>query len=253
MTRLRRRPAASPAAPFLIALGATVGTIGVPPRDLCPAQEAMPMDTIRLPAPDTAGRLPVERALSGRRSVRSFAPGALSLAELGQLLWAAQGVTREAPGVRGGGLRTAPSAGALYPLELLVAAGSVTDLPPGLYRYLPSKHALAREGDRDLRAELSRAALGQSWIAEAPAVLVFAAVIERTAAKYGDRAGRYVHIEVGAAAENVYLQCEALGLGTTFVGAFRDADVKRVGGLARDEDPIAILPVGKPASPSARP
>ena len=204
------------------------------------------MDTIRLPAPDTEGRVPVERALSQRRSVREFGPDAISLEELGQLLWAAQGVTREAPGVRGGGLRTAPSAGALFPLELLVAAGNVTDLGPGLYRYLPSIHALAREGDRDLRSELARAAVGQSWIADAASVLVFAAVVARTAAKYGDRAGRYVHMEVGAAAENVYLQAEALGLGTTFVGAFRDADVKRVAGLGPDEEPFAILPVGSP-------
>lgn len=253
MTRRRPRPAGSPLALRGVVVAASLGGLLATPRESCVAQEATPLETIRLPDPDTSGRVPVERALAARRSVRAFAPEALSIDALGQLLWAAQGVTREAPGVRGGGLRTAPSAGALYPLELLVAAGNVTGLAPGLYRYVPSAHALTREDDRDLRAELATAAFGQRWIAGAPALILVAGVVERTAAKYGDRAGRYVHVEVGAAAENVYLQGEALGLGTTLVGAFRDAEVKRVAGLAPDEDPFAILPVGKPAAPSANP
>ncbi|MFO7589044.1 MAG: SagB/ThcOx family dehydrogenase [Gemmatimonadota bacterium] len=225
----------------------------------CRAQETDAMDVVRLPPPRTDGEMPVETALSGRRSVRSFRPDALALEELGQVLWAAQGVSRPVPDAPAGfppewkgGLRTAPSAGALYPLELHAVVGAVEGLEPGLYRYLPVEHALRREATGDLRAHLSAAALGQGFIGEAPVSLVVAGVVARTAAKYGDRAGRYVHMEVGAAAENVYLQCASLGLATVLVGAFRDADVARALRLPAEEDAFAILPIGRPAAEGPR-
>ena len=193
---------------------------------------------VPLPEPVLDGQVSVEAALAGRRSVREYAAAPLSLAEAGQLLWAAQGVTR-------GGRRTAPSAGALRPLEVYLLAGSVDGLAPGLYRYRPPGHELVMLRDEDLRAALAAAALGQEQVEDAPAVIVIAAVVERTAVKYGQRALRYVHMEVGAAAENVYLQAEALGLGTVFVGAFSDARVGQVLGLASAEQPFSILPVGK--------
>ena len=150
--------------------------------------------------------------------------------DLAQLLWAAQGVTEkiEAPpaawtgGQWMGGLRTAPSAGALYPLELYVVAGTVADLEAGLYRYVPLEHALEPADAGDMRSALGDVSLRQRPIYEAPAVLVIAAVYERTAVKYGERAERYVHMEVGAAAENVFLQAEALELGALLIGAFSD-------------------------------
>ncbi len=196
---------------------------------------------LRLPAPRLRGPLSVEEALLTRRSVRDFRAGPITLEETAQLLWAAQGFTAAAPLDR----RAAPSAGALYPLEVTLVAGEVKGLAPGVYRYRPGRHALQAVGDGDLRAELAAAALGQSWIAGAACVLVLAAVYRRTTRKYGPRGERYVHIEVGHVGQNVYLQARALGLGTTMVGAFRDGAVRRMLHLAADEAPLAILPIGR--------
>ena len=194
-----------------------------------------------LPKPETKGEFAVQAALARRRSMRDFASGALTTAELGQLLWAAQGVTSP------DGKRAAPSAGALYPLEVYAAAGKVDGLEAGVYRYQPESHALQQTGTRDVRQELAAAALHQDWVADAPVVLVLAAVYVRTTGKYGDRGIRYVHIEIGHAAQNVYLQAEALDLATVMVGAFRDDRVAEVLGLPSDHEPLAILPVGRPA------
>jgi SagB-type dehydrogenase family enzyme len=202
-------------------------------------QEAKTSGAVRLPDLSALEQHPVERLIARRRSVREFSGEALSLAELGRLLWAAQGITDET------GLRTAPSAGALYPLELAVAAGRVTGLPPGLYRYRPQTHSLKSAAPGDVRTALARAALGQSCIATAAAVVVFAAVIDRCADKYGERAFRYVSIEVGHAAQNVCLVAEALGLGTVVVGAFDDDAVRRSLRLAGDETPLTLMPLGR--------
>lgn len=182
----------------------------------------------------------VESTLKKRRSIRQFSKQSLSLPDLSQLLWAAQGMT-----ARNGG-RTAPSAGALYPLELYVVAGKVDSLPAGLYHYQPRGHRLQDMAAGDLRKSLAAAALDQAWIRRAPAVLVITGVYERSAKKYGERARRYTHIEVGHAAQNVYLQAAALALGTVIVGAFDDAEVGRILGLPADHRPLALLPVGHP-------
>lgn len=194
-----------------------------------------------LPDPATDGGLSVEATLQARRSVREYAADPVTLQQLGQLLWAAQGENRAT------GRRTAPSAGALYPLELFVLAGHVTDLPQGLYRYRPQTHDLVVHADGDLREGLAAAALMQNWLYEAPVVLVFSAVYQRTAVKYGERAPRYVHMEVGHAAQNVWLQAVSLGLGAGFIGAFRDDRVGEVLGLGEDE-PLGIMPIGEPRS-----
>lgn len=195
---------------------------------------------IALPEPSHEGRMAVEQALCKRRSVRDFGAGPLTLAEVSQLLWAAQGITdRE-------GYRSAPSAGALYPLEIYLAVGNVESLKPGVYKYDPRRHQLRPLAEGDRRRELGAAAVGQSWLAEAAAVLVIAGVYARTAAKYGDRGQRYVLMEVGHAAQNVCLQAVALDLGTTVVGAFRDAKVKELVGTASGEEPISLIPVGRP-------
>jgi SagB-type dehydrogenase family enzyme len=195
---------------------------------------------IRLPEPRTQGEHSVESLLARRRSARELDPSALTLAQIGQLAWAAQGISGP------GGLRTAPSAGALYPLELYLAAGAVQGLEPGIYRYLPRGHALARVARGDVRSALARAALGQGWLARAPAVFVFGGVHERTAVKYGTRAARYVHMEAGHAGQNLFLQANALGLGSVVVGAFRDEEVSRVMGFAPAVKPLSLMPVGVP-------
>jgi len=194
---------------------------------------------IKLSQPRTRGSVSIEEALLKRRSVRSYTGVPLSIGELSQLLWAAQGMSHPR------GYRTAPSAGALYPLELLVAAGRVGALSPGVYRYDPHRHeiVLHREGDR--RANLRRAALDQSAVGNAPAVLIFCAVYERTTRKYGERGVRYSMMEAGHAAQNVHLQVVGLGLGTVLIGAFRDDQVKSVLELGGNQEPLYLMPVGK--------
>lgn len=216
-------------------------------------QAAQDSALVRLPAPVTDGGAPLTRALAQRRSVRSFAPTHLELSDVAQLLWAAQGVTQPMPEPAGwrwgpwsGGLRTAPSAGALYPLELYVLATAVDGLEGGLYRYVPREHALARVGSAD-GGDLAAAALGQRDIAQAPAVMIFTGVFQRTMVKYGERAPRYVHIEVGAAAENLLLQAASLGLGSVFIGAFHDDEVQKALGLPGNHAPLGLVPVGHPA------
>lgn len=188
-----------------------------------------------LPAPDRAGQMPLEEALSGRRSVREFKARPLTEAELGQLLWAAQGMTG------GRGYRTAPSAGALYPLELYVATAD------GLFHYEVEGHALAVVSRSDLRPALYEAALRQAAVSQAPAVFVIAAVYERTEVKYGaERSPRYVHLEAGHAAQNLLLEAVALGLGATPIGAFDGEGVQQALGLAEEEQPLYLIPVGEP-------
>lgn len=193
---------------------------------------------LELPGPAEASGVPVERALARRRSVRAFADASLTLGQLSQLLWAAQGVSEAE------GNRTAPSAGALYPLELYMLVGDVTGLAKGVYKYRTEAHKLTRTGGGDLRAEAARAALGQAWIVDSRAVMVIAAVFGRTRAKYGERSERYVHMEAGHAAQNVYLQATALDLGTTVVGAFDDDRIHALVGMEHDEAPVALLPLG---------
>ena len=200
---------------------------------------AQSSEVIVLPEPSLTGSMPLERLLTQRRSVREYQNEPIELAQLSQLLWAAQGITNKK------GYRTAPSAGALYPLELYVVAGRVEGLDEGVYHYDIKRHQLVKTCGNDRRNRLSEAALSQDWVEEAAAVIVFAAVYERTKKKYGERGVRYVHIEVGHAAENLFLQAEALGLSTVVVGAFKDDAVARVLELPDELEPLLIMPVGR--------
>jgi len=195
-------------------------------------------EQIALPSPSVTGKHSLESLLQQRRSVREYPDLALTLAQVGQMLWAAQGITH------GDGYRTAPSAGALYPLELYIVAGHVTGLSKGIYHYQPTGHTLIKIVDGDVRAQLADAALSQSSIEQAAAVIVFTAVYARTERKYGERAERYVHIEVGHAAENLFLQAESLGLATVVVGAFHDEAVSKVLHLPDDHAPLLLMPIG---------
>ena len=194
---------------------------------------------VHLPDPVKDGTFSVEAALQARRSVRSYADQPLALKDVGQLLWAAQGTTSEH------GFRTAPSAGALYPLELFIVVGNVIDLSAGVYRYLPHTHTLQRTAQGDLRDELSRAALSQRSLARAPMVIVISAVYERTTVKYHDRGMRYVLMEAGHAAQNIYLQSVPLEIGTVVIGAFRDQRVQSILKCQPNERPLYLMPIGK--------
>lgn len=208
-----------------------------------PASSSVTMrsgDALSLPAPRQDSGFSLERALHERRSVREFGKTALTQDEVSQLLWAAQGITSR------DGLRAAPSAGALYPLELYLVAGVVRDLDPGVYRYAPAGHKLVKIIAGDQRHKLAAAAHGQDSVADAAAMLVFTAVERRTTRKYGSRGVRYVHIETGHAAQNVFLQATALGLGAVVVGAFDDDAVGALLQLPQGETPLYLMPLGRP-------
>jgi SagB-type dehydrogenase family enzyme len=192
-------------------------------------------EIVDLPAPRTDSDVSLEEALATRRSAREFTDEPLTTQQISQLLWAAQGITADWGG------RTAPSAGALYPLEVYVATRE------GLYHYLPEGHRLQILGRTDLRAPLADAALGQTAVSDAPTVFVIAAVYARTAEKYEDRAERYVQLEAGHACQNLLLEAVALGLGAVPMGSFSDAEVARTLGLPTGQTPLYLVPVGHSA------
>ena len=189
---------------------------------------------INLPAPSSAGKMSLEEALQSRRSIRRYSDQPLSEQEISQLLWAAQGVTSPQ------GYRTAPSAGALYPLELYAVTQS------GVYHYDPARHTLGFVQEGDARRKLYEAALKQDPVLKAPLVIVITAVYERTEIKYGEERGpRYVHLEAGHAAQNLLLQAVTLGLGAVPIGAFYDDRVQGALDLPADHMPLYLIPVGR--------
>jgi SagB-type dehydrogenase family enzyme len=187
---------------------------------------------IQLPKPASDGGISVEAALAKRESVRHFMSVPLTSSLLSQILWAAQGITRDWGG------RTAPSAGALYPLELYLA------LRDGFFHYIPRGHQLLHVSDHDFIDDLASVALGQQCIRESSAVAVIAAVYERVEKKYARRGERYVKVEAGHVAQNILLQAVSLGLGAVPVGAFHDDDVRKVLNLPSDHEPLYLIPLG---------
>ena len=190
-------------------------------------------DEIILPEPKAKGAMSLEESISKRRSIRSFTSKRLTLEEISQLIWATQGITE-----KGSGFRAAPSAGALYPLEIYLIKED------GVFHYDVKGHSLKKTGSRDVRGEIARAAWGQLFIRQAPISIIICAVRERMTARYGKRGNRYVDIEVGHVAENLHLQAVALGMGSVPVGAFTDSEVQKILGLPRGTEPVYIVPVG---------
>lgn len=203
--------------------------------------------TYILPSPKIDGKISVERALAGRRSRRDFTDEAVPVEKLSQILWAAYGVTDPQPGRSAlrGGFRTAPSAGGLYPLEIYAVVGNVEGIEDGVYKYVSEEHKIVRTIEGDLREELCNAALGQVHVKTAPVTIFYSAVFARTTQKYGERGRyRYVCIDLGHSAQNVYLQAEALNLGTCAIGSFSDDEVAGLLQLPENERPLYIMPVG---------
>lgn len=197
---------------------------------------------IKLPSPIERGKVSLEQAISKRRSVRRFKDEPITLEQLSQLLWSAQGTTGT------GGKRAAPSAGATYPLEIFVVTGEecIKGLDAGIYHYDSCNHLLNLQHTGDLRQKLADTALGQTSISRCPVDLVVCAIHPRTAYRYGRRGERYVHMEVGHVGQNVALQAVALGLGTVMVGAFEDEEVGKTLKLEEQMKPLYIIPIGKP-------
>lgn len=198
---------------------------------------------IVFPQPRTKSDHSVEQALQSRRTVRDFdARAAIGQADLGQLLWAAQGITGDE------GRRTAPSAGMTYPLVLYVVVERVTGLASGVYRYDPRQHALAVVAKGSVIDKLEKIVSRDGVVANAAVAIIFASSYESTVAKYEERGVIYAHYEVGHASQNVYLQAQSLGLGTVAMGAFAEDAVFALAHLPEDEVALYVMPVGKPES-----
>jgi SagB-type dehydrogenase family enzyme len=229
---------------ILIILTAFIGTglgwfIFIQPKKNEREHNVATSKKIKLPEPKLNSNTSVEQALLKRRSIREFKEGSLTLDEVSQILWAAQGITNARD------LKTTPSAGALYPLEVYAVIGNVRGVETGVYKYKPHQHELIKIRDGDVRDYLSNAALGQTYVRTSAVVIVFSAVYERTTHKYGDRGIRYTHMEVGHASQNVYLQAVSLNLGTVVIGAFHDNEVRKILNMPDNEHPLYIMPVGK--------
>jgi SagB-type dehydrogenase family enzyme len=194
---------------------------------------------VKLPQPRFKSNSSVEQTLGNRRSRRNYTYDPISLSDISQLCWAAQGITDIQKG-----FRTAPSAGGLYPIEIYVVVGN-SNIESGAYHYSPEEHTLVLVKHGDLREQLYKAALDQKWVKEGAIDLVITGVFSRTTSKYGTRGSeRYVWMEAGHVAENIYLQAEALGLGTVSVGAFYDEQVQETLSVPSDHTPLYIMPVG---------
>jgi len=200
---------------------------------------------MKLPPPKTDGTVAVERALRQRRTIRSYLTQTLDLEHLSQLLWAAQGVIGDR-----GYKRAAPSAGALYPMDVYAVTGknSVARMGAGIYRYDPGRHRLSSEAGGDFRMAVARAALFQTWMAAAPVNFVITAEYRRITGKYGNRGVRYAMIEAGHIGQNLFLQAEALGLKAGIVGAFDDEQLVDILKIPRAHEPLLIMPVGYAAA-----
>jgi SagB-type dehydrogenase family enzyme len=200
---------------------------------------------VLLPGPSGNTGFALEKAIALRRSTRTFLRRPITINHLSQLLWAAQGITES-----GSGLRSVPSAGALYPLEVyaVVRENGVKALTAGVYRYEPGSHRMKRIRDGDHMAQLQEAALDQEAVGMSAVCIVISGVFSRTTPKYGQRGIQYVHQESGAAAENVCLEATALGLDSVVMGAFTEAVVSKTVGLGPDEIPLCLLPIGPHAT-----
>ncbi len=203
-------------------------------------------EVVKLPPPRLDGKLSVEAAMLKKKSVREFKATPLKLAEVSQLLWAANG-NLPMDAVTSSTTKVLPSAGGLYPLEVFLVCGdrTVEGVAAGVYQYLPKGHGLKLIQGSDRRTLLGSAALGQMFIAKAPATVVIGAVFARTAAKYGPQAPQYVFMEAGCSNQNLFLQAEALQLRCAAVGAFQDKQVAAVLKLPEGVTPLLLVPVGK--------
>ena len=194
---------------------------------------------VALPKPALTGKVTLEQAIARRRSVREYAPGALTLAEVSQLMWVAQGITSP------DGKRATPSARAVYPLQVWLVANDVTGLPAGIYRYEPKEHALALVAAGDQRDSMAAAASGQAPIEHASAIVAVIGDSALAATKFRGNADRWLGMEAGFVVQDVYLECTALGLGTVMVGGFEEGAARRALGVPPGWEALALMPVGR--------
>jgi len=192
-------------------------------------------EEIMLPEPRLKSDFSLEEALTKRRSIRDFIDKEIEIEKISQLLWAAQGITEKSTGGR-----TAPSAGALYPMELFIV------MKDGTCHYIPEEHKLMKISSEDLRQKLSAACIFQQSVSDAACDIVITAIYERTTIKYGERGVRYVHLEAGHVCQNILLTAVTLDLGAVPIGAFDDSAVQKLLNLPSHYVPLYVIPVGYP-------
>jgi SagB-type dehydrogenase family enzyme len=196
---------------------------------------------VTLPVPDIENGMPLFKAIYVRRSVRNFTTESLSLLQISQLIYSAQGLNHSK-------FRVIPSAGATFPLDvyLVISENGVQDVEAGIYHYLVNDHVLFQHRIGDFREELCESCHKQSCVISAPLNIVLTAEFSRTSKSYGDRAVQYINQEIGHAGQNVSLAAISMGLGSVMVGAFKDQDVMRVLDCPSTFIPLYIIPVGYP-------
>ena len=224
----------------VVTVGASIGSLKISEFMRHEKRElAVEGELIRLPEPRKRSSFSIEEAIERRRSCRSYTDDPVLLNEISQLCWAAQGITEVKFG-----FRAAPSAGALYPLEIFLVVGN-SDLAAGVYQYACGEHVLERVKEGDYRKRLCEASLGQEWVEKGALDFVITAIYDRTMVKYGERGReRYVPMEAKHVAENIYLQAESLGLGTVAIGAFYDDKVREVISAPNGYIPLYVMPIG---------
>ena len=212
-------------------------------RRPAPYKRYTDLSTIALPPPTCDKGKPYWEIIKERRSLRDFSDDPLSTLELSHLLWSSQGITRE---VQGFGLRTAPSAGALYPVETYLVIHNVSEIEAGVYHYAVESHELKELRRGDFRIPVARAALDQEIAYRAPVVFIWTAIFERSIWKYKQRAYRYVYLDAGHIAQNVALSAVALGLGSCQIAAIYDEEANELIGIdGRNESTLYMTVVGK--------
>lgn len=217
----------------LLCAGLATGCASEAPASVFEQHDRYP-DVVELPEPDITGTMTLEKALSDRRSTRTFSSEELGVETIGQLFWAGQGVTHE------GGYRTAPSAGALYPLQLYAVTQD------RVIRYRPETHDAASRADSSTLQELPALAFDQEFIAAAPLVVLVTGTATRTETKYGAKAEAFVDREAGHAAQNIILQATALGLNSVAVGGFEEGTIEPLLLLPPGERVLYLIPIGLP-------
>ena len=199
---------------------------------------------IALHPPVPNGSTSIDEALKRRKSIRQFSTKSLNEKQLSYLLWASTGVQRQEGEHE---FRTAPSAGALYPIETYLVVSSVEDIPQGVYHYSIGSHALEELNAGDFRRAITIAAMGQRMCMEATVVFIWTAIFQRSKWKYGQRAYRYVYLDAGHIAENLALSATSIGIGSCHIAAIFDDEVNEILGVdGSDESAIYMTVLGWP-------
>ena len=191
-----------------------------------------------LPEPNLQSNFSLEQALKQRRSRRDFSDNPISLNQLSQVLWAAYGITKEPI------YKTAPSAGAIYPMTIYVSTCKVKNMENGFYRYIPETHSLKLIDDNNYKKIIYKLGYRQNCLKNPAFTILMAANFNKIENRYGNKAKRYTFMEAGHISQNIYLQVESLGLGTVAVGAFNEASMNKNLPVKAEENIIYIMPIG---------